>query len=496
MVVFAHFPSEGDAMAEPKQRIVVDGIEFSQIVLFPRILKAVPAALQPARLLIALFIVLLLVTIGRVWDGIAPARFHPQGLTAGVWTDRDAELAQPVLRDALQRYAPQRLPQEGPTPTFTAREVLGGMQAGYRAQRRDLPRAERPEADEAYLGTVERVDALRPRGTFEAAAQHGVAAFYRVVQGVVFLQPAQAIAGFTDGLIVKPVALWRHDKLFTIVFGLLAVIVMAVGGGAISRLAAVEAAAQERLSVREALEFALVRWPRFAGAPLLPLLIAAAVGVVILVLGLLMAVPVLDVIGGVLYGLAIVLGFIVAFLLVVYIAAVGMIVPAVAAENCDAADAQQRAYAYVLTRPLHLLGYAVVAIIGLALGYVVVALFAVATLNMTAAAFGAFTTNPALTIAGGFGVFDLAPRFAGAVPGAWHHVLAAWLVNIWQTLVIALVWAFVVAYLFSAVTHIYILMRRACDGQAVDEVWQPGMVPGTLTPVAEAPAPEDEGSQT
>ena len=60
-----------------------------------------------------------------------------------------------------------------------------------------------------------------------------------------------------------------------------------------------------------------------------------------------------------------------------------LLVPAVAAENCDAADAMQRAYAYVLNRPLHLLGYSIVALVGLALGYVVVSLAAATTLNFT-----------------------------------------------------------------------------------------------------------------
>jgi hypothetical protein len=47
-----------------------------------------------------------------------------------------------------------------------------------------------------------------------------------------------------------------------------------------------------------------------------------------------------------------------------------------------------------------------------------------------------------------------------------------------------LVVAYVVSYLFAAATIIYLLMRRASDGQATNEIWEPGMIPGTSAPTA------------
>jgi hypothetical protein len=69
-------------------------------------------------------------------------------------------------------------------------------------------------------------------------------------------------------------------------------------------------------------------------------------------------------------------------------------------------------------------------------------------------------------------------------------------VGFWQGLIIMLVAAYIIAYLFSASTMIYLLMRRACDGQDIQEIWVPGLVPGTLVPLPKpkvVPVGEGEG---
>jgi hypothetical protein len=187
----------------------------------------------------------------------------------------------------------------------------------------------------------------------------------------------------------------------------------------------------------------------------------------------------------------------VVFLMVGYALGFSLLVPAVACENCDAADAQQRAYAYVLSRPLHLLGYGVVLIVGLVLGFVLASLFAVALLNVTGALLDAVTANPAVEGAHGFALFDLSPGRTASVPLHAHSEWSAWLVIFWQTVVVSLVAGYVFANYFGASTIIYMLMRQACDGQEMSEIWTPGVVPGTtaLEPVegeAEAEAADEE----
>ena len=128
----------------------------------------------------------------------------------------------------------------------------------------------------------------------------------------------------------------------------------------------VEIATGEKLRLREAIDFALSNWLRLIFSLVLPLLIAGVLSVLLLVGAFFLMLPWLDVVGGLLYGVALVMGFGVVFLLAGYAGGFSLLVPAVASENCDAADAQQRAYAYVISNPLHLLGYGFVALIGLA----------------------------------------------------------------------------------------------------------------------------------
>lgn len=477
-------PEKEAHMPEPKKRIIVDGIDFRQLFMFPVILRAVPGAMQPPRLLIGLFMVLILITFGRVWDGVTTPAVHPAGLAHGDLSVDDAAEAQRVYRSVLQTYASHRLSGEGPTQHFTAREVLRDMEKGYRQQRDEALGAEQlHRQDREFLDAISRVDQVRPKGVFEATASFAIGSFHRVVRGVLTLQPMEAAQGFTDAVIVMPVLLWRNHTWFTVIYGIVFVLVMSVGGGALSRMAACEIAGRQRLRVREAMEFSLVRWPRFFIAPLLPLMLAGGLALVVLVMGVLMTLPVLDIVGGLLYALALVLGFIIAFLLLVYAVGFILIVPAMATENCDGADALQRAYAYVISKPLHLLAYAAVSLVALALGYFVVSVFAVTTMNVTAGLYGVLTTNSAMSAAGGFSIFDLSQPATGEIH-AWHSAISGGFIHLWQTLIVSLVWGYVVSLLFSSATCVYLLMRRASDGQDIEEIWRPGLVPGTLAPMA------------
>jgi hypothetical protein len=472
-------------VADTEKRIVVEGVEYAQLVQFPKILRAVTAGFQPSRLVLGLLMVVALMTIGRVWDGVTTHKVPPAGLTAAEWDPQDAYEAQGILRAVLAEWAPE---MEQPEDEPDARDVLAAVHAAYRVERKQLVKEideseDGPERlrqrDEAYLATLEQIDSVRPRGIFEATVHHVTASFNEIVQGLATLELDMFFAGVRNLVVRTPIRMWGHDKLFTIVYGLVFVVLVAVGGGALSRMAAVELAQDEKLRLQEALDFALAGWRRLVLSLLLPLLIAAFLVVLLLVGGWFLMLPWVDLLGGLLYGVALLIGFGVVFLLVGYALGFSLLVPAVACENCDAADAQQRAYAYVLSRPLHLLGYGVVLVVGLVLGYVLASLFAVAMLNVTGALLDAVTTNPAVGGAHGFALFDLAPGRTASVPLQAHSEWSAWLVVFWQTIVVCLVAGYVFANYFGASTIIYLLMRQACDGQEMSEIWQPGVVPGT-----------------
>ena len=109
-------------MADTEKRIVVEGVEFAQLVQFPRILRAVTAAFQPGRLALGLMMIVVLMTAGRVWDSVFAPSVSPEGLLADRWTDEDHEAAQEILVLALQRAMRLARLDDGSTEVRIVRE--------------------------------------------------------------------------------------------------------------------------------------------------------------------------------------------------------------------------------------------------------------------------------------------------------------------------------------------------------------------------------------
>jgi hypothetical protein len=401
---------------------------FGRVVRFPLILKAIPAALQPPRLLIGLVVILVLMSVGRAWDGITQPRVHSAGLTAGVLTDRSEARRKEVLKRAMQsmcrriviRLVMKLASGRCSMPAMSSEKFSADTAISDDA----IDDEQLQRRDEQYFDTLRQINDIRPKHTFEATSAHVAAVSHTDCARRDQSRPARHSRALVicfckcpspSGEITSRSHLLRHYH--------------AVddcnrrwGGqphGRVSRQRV-----NKGLRMIEAWQFAMLNWPRLVLAPLFPPLLAAIIAIVIILLGVLMMVPVLDVLGGALYGLALLLGFLVAFLILGYAVSFPMLIPAVACENCDAADAQQRAYAYVLSRPLHLLGYGITGIVGLALGYVLIAFVAATMLNFTAALFSTLTGNSAMAFAGGFGLFDLGQHIAPEIHPRWHNASA------------------------------------------------------------------------
>ncbi len=472
-------------MADSDKRMVGEGLEFGQLFRFPTILRAVSMAFGPPRLVLGLLLVVALLTTGRLWDGVTDPRVSPEGL----WEfseEEDRVALDVVLAEALATYVKD--PNDWPVEPRDAIAVAEMIKTDYRQQRLDLSDESRPQADREFSETLTKIDDGRPRGTFEATLGHVTKKFNGIITGLVTLRPETLFAAAADLFVQTPRAVWRLDRLFTVLYGLSLLVLVALVGGAVARMTAVDIARGERLTMRDGISFALNSWRRLIFSLLLPLVIAGMLCALLIGGGWVLMHPWVDVLAGLLYGVALLIGFGVVFLMVGYGLGFSLLLPAVACENCDAADAQQRAYAYVLSRPLHLLGYGLVGLVGLALGYVAVSLFAQMLLLVTGALVDSLTGGTAVAGARGFEIalFELAPDRAHAIPFQWHSEWSAWLVSFWQRVVVCLVAAYVFVCYFGASTIIYLLMRKTCDGQDVEEIWQPGLVPGTMAPEPDA----------
>ncbi|MEM7228675.1 MAG: hypothetical protein AAF432_07665 [Planctomycetota bacterium] len=472
-------------MRPVKKRIIVDGVDFGQLFRFPMIFRAVTASMQVPRLLIGLAMVIILLLGGRAWDAATDNTIAP-GQLAGVGsTSVDPES---TLREAIRLFVPQedwpeRAPERWPDD---ATAWIAPIERGYANASRDW--STRLSADEiaarelAYEQMMVDLRAAKRMGPYQASAAHISASLGTMTRGAFVLNVSQTVGGVRDLFINLPVNLWRASPTFVIFYGLFFLIVCSVGGGALSRMSACQNAQQERLRIRDALGFVRDSSNALVSAPLLPLITVAIAAAGLFGLGILMIAPGLNVIGSVLYGVALLLGCLLAFLLVGYAIGLPLLIPAVACENCSAGDAMQRAYAYVIQRPVHLALYYATALVGLAVGFAVVSVFASLTLNLTASIYGAVAGSESpMSVVGGVGLFDL--RTTGGVEQTgWTNVTAASVLGFWQRLIVLLVGAYVMSYLFSASTIAYLLVRRASDGQDVDEIWQAGLTPGTMAP--------------
>ncbi len=257
---------------------------------------------------------------------------------------------------------------------------------------------------------------------------------------------------------------WSTLALIPIVAALTALL-----GGAVCRSAAVEFARAGRLTWTEALSFSLSRFGSSAASLLGPLVIGGILwGGVVLLGGAALSVPWLQVAGAALFGIALLLSFLLALLTIGYALGLPMLLPGVACEGTDAIDSVQRAYAYVLGRPLRLVLYLLVLVIAGVVVTMVLSAIAGMVREGSIRAAGTLLSKESSSLWYTYVVSGEAPlrvqptssqKATGAVLAFWGRIPGL------------LVVSWVVSYLFSAGTALYLTVRQANDGQDPSEIW-------------------------
>ena len=305
-------------------------------------------------------------------------------------------------------------------------------------------------------------------GVFSTLRQFGAARFRRILYGGV----PELIRGISDG---ARALFWafRWHTLYSVVFLAVALVVLALAGGAMSRRAALQLARAEGLGLLSAVRFSRRRLGNLIGAQVGPLVIIAVFGLPAVLFGLIGNVPI---VGELLAGLLLLVALLAACAgTVVLIGAIGglsLMAPAVAYEDSDSFDAISRSF-IVYRDPGRTAFYALLAVLYGAVCYLFVRLFAFLLL---------WTTRSFLQV-GFLGRHDKlqalwpAPTFASlldpaaALPDTWSMWIAAVLIRIWVFAVIALVVAFVLSFYFSASTIIYALLRQRVDGTPLADIY-------------------------
>ncbi|MDD4891616.1 MAG: hypothetical protein PHU85_16990, partial [Phycisphaerae bacterium] len=130
-------------------------------------------------------------------------------------------------------------------------------------------------------------------------------------------------------------------------------LIWSVAGGAIARAAALQATRDEKAGITECVKFGLKKVLSFLASPLVPVVVFLVVGLLTaLVVGLAGTIPGFGGIWlGITFGLALIGGVIMAFLLIGLLAGGLLMAPTIAVEGSDTFDACTRSYQFVLARP-------------------------------------------------------------------------------------------------------------------------------------------------
>jgi hypothetical protein len=270
----------------------------------------------------------------------------------------------------------------------------------------------------------------------------------------------------------------QHTTYF-ILFLVLFSIVWAIFGGAIARIAAVHVARDEKISLSSALRFSTGKFLSFIFAPVIPLMIVLAVGLVVALGGLLGNVPFVGpILLGLFFFLALAAGFVMTLVLLGTGGGFNLMYPTIAVEGSDSFDAISRSFSYVYARPWRMLFYTFVALLYGALCFLFVRFFLAIMLILTHRFVGAgmvsnVQSGVPVDLWGAMwpinpGQLTYSPAFMSLGGG---QTLGAALVAFWVYVTISMLGAFAISFYFSANTIIYYLMRREVDATELDDVY-------------------------
>jgi hypothetical protein len=321
------------------------------------------------------------------------------------------------------------------------------------------------------------LNGLSGRGSSEAAAfTRGHALDSDVLAaGAAFSGPVSVVQSVANFAVVGPGWLIRYHLGYFVIYACWFLLIWAIFGGAIARIAAVHVARDEKISVRQALRFSSSKVLSFIFAPVIPLIIIVVVGIIVAIGGLILYIPVIGPIAvGALFLLALLAGFVMTLVVVGTAGGFNLMYPTVAVEGSDSFDAISRSFSYIFARPWRMIFYTVVSLIYGALTFIFCRYFVYIMLGLTHFFVGWFLGGRA----GRYypeiwpPVTDQNLAYHLVFPAlAWSEQIGAVLISLWVYIILGLLAGYVVSFYFSSNTIIYFLMRREVDATEMDDVY-------------------------
>jgi hypothetical protein len=296
--------------------------------------------------------------------------------------------------------------------------------------------------------------------------------------------PPEADAGTWKGW--SQVWFFHRLPYLATLFVLLAfwLVVMAFSGAMLCRLSALQFAGSEDLGIGQIFKFARAKLPAFITAPLLPLLIIVVLGAMLSLGGVVGSIPYVgEILLGIFFCLFLAGAFIMTLVLLGVIGGFNLMYPTIAVEGSDAFDACSRSWAYVYGAPWRLILYTVISLVYgiIPLLFVSFAAYLVLALSHTFVGFGTDLFGAA------HGHFNGLPKLETLWPSPklnqlhqpinwwamnWSEWLGSVFLHFWVFIVITLVGAYGVSLHYSIHTILYFLLRRAVEGQSINDVYK------------------------
>lgn len=255
-------------------------------------------------------------------------------------------------------------------------------------------------------------------------------------------------------------------------------IIFVVTGLTLSRMVAAEFCRGITVPWHRALRFGLFKSTSGLLAIATPVIVVAVLWGLIALSGLTLGWPYLNILGAILQLAAIGLALVAVLIIAGYLVGWPLLLPTIACEGTDAIDAGQRTLAYVAGRPLRLLLYGLVLLLQAFILTTLIAFVLAGVESLSAAAAGTFVGSE------GRQILELAHR---PVSQSLHDIaglgysdrITIWILQTWRVCLGLGVAAFMLSLHFSGSTLRYLLIRRVCDGQELEECWMPTLIPGT-----------------
>lgn len=272
-------------------------------------------------------------------------------------------------------------------------------------------------------------------------------------------------------------AYWKKAPWFALLNTVCLLAIWALVGGAVTRMAAVRVAREESVSLRQALAFACRKWPSAVTSPLIPFGVLVFMAIIV---GALTGLPgMIPYVGefymGIFLGLTLLLGLVMALVFVGGAFSIGLQWPTIAAEGSDSFDAISRSISYISSRPWKYLFTTIFSVVYGCATFILVKFVAFLTLKITHEAVSSFTMGVGDSQDKLYRLWDL-PTLANPWPQSGFELFhaegaASYLFAFWVWVVLGVMMAFLLSFLFCSQTVIYFLMRKSVDATDIEEVY-------------------------